>query len=193
MFVRMWPSDRRRYAFETGHFLHGTADGGEPPHGRGRVFSACAAGAGATIRLLPWGTAGAQKGETVRGRPSNRLRIPFPHYITEVHTGYFLGIAPTLSFQLPETGQVFDSLSSALRLEHLLFDIGRDMSICGAGFVLVWLERSGLRACRCDPLSCFPVRGDGGGAPLLGACGGKSVACPSAHPLCQQLRGLRRF
>ena len=36
------------------------------------------------------------KGEAVRGRPNNRLRIPFPRYITEVHTGYFLGISPTL-------------------------------------------------------------------------------------------------
>lgn len=31
------------------------------------------------------------KGETVHGRPDNRLRAPFPRYITEVHTGYFLG------------------------------------------------------------------------------------------------------
>ena len=108
------------------------------------------------------------KGEAVRGRPNNRLRIPFPHYITEVHTGYFLGVAPTLSCQRPETGRVFDDLSSALGLEHLLFDIGRDMSICGTGFALVWLERSGLRACRCDPLSCFAIRGDAAGAPLLG-------------------------
>lgn len=108
------------------------------------------------------------KGEAVRGRPNNRLRIPFPHYITEVHTGYFLGVSPTLSFQKAETGRVFDDLSSALRLDHLLFDIGRDMSICGAGFALVWLERSGLRACRCDPLSCFAIRGNGAGAPLLG-------------------------
>lgn len=32
------------------------------------------------------------KGETVRGRPDNRLRAPFPRYITEVHAGYFLGL-----------------------------------------------------------------------------------------------------
>ena len=37
------------------------------------------------------------KGETVRGRPDNRLRAPFPRYITEVHTGYFLGLPPTLA------------------------------------------------------------------------------------------------
>ena len=34
------------------------------------------------------------KGEAVRGRPNNLLRAPFPRYITEVHTGYFLGIPP---------------------------------------------------------------------------------------------------
>lgn len=32
------------------------------------------------------------KGEAVRGRPNNLLRVPFPRYITEVQTGYFLGV-----------------------------------------------------------------------------------------------------
>lgn len=39
------------------------------------------------------------KGETVRGRPDNRLRAPFPRYITEVHTGYFLGLPPTVALR----------------------------------------------------------------------------------------------
>lgn len=108
------------------------------------------------------------KGEAVRGRPNNLLRIPFPRYITEVHTGYFLGVPPTLSFRQGETGRVFSALSDTLELEHLLFDIGRDASICGAGFALVWLERSGLQACRCDPLTCFTLRSGGAGGPLLG-------------------------
>lgn len=110
------------------------------------------------------------KGEAVRGRPNNRLRVPFPRYITEVHTGYFLGLPPTLALDRPEDAAAFAALSSALRLEHLLFDIGRDMSVCGAGYALVWLERErGLRACRCDPLDCFAVRSAAAGAPLLGA------------------------
>lgn len=109
------------------------------------------------------------KGEAVRGRPNNLLRVPFPRYITEVHTGYFLGLPPTLTLDRPEDGQSFARLSAAIRLDHLLFDIGRDMSVCGAGFVLVWLERAGLRACRCDPLSCFAIRSGEAGAPLLGA------------------------
>lgn len=108
------------------------------------------------------------KGEAVRGRPNNHLRIPFPRYITEVQTGYFLGMPPTLAFERPESAAVFSGLSKALQLEHLLFDIGRDLSICGAGFLLLWLERSGLRACRCDPLSCFALRSGEAGHPLLG-------------------------
>lgn len=108
------------------------------------------------------------KGETVRGRPNNLLRVPFPRYITEVHTGYFLGRSPTLAFGRPGDGEIFSRLSADIQLEHLLFDVGRDMSICGAGFALVWLERAGLRACRCDPLSCFSIRGVTAGTPLLG-------------------------
>ena len=108
------------------------------------------------------------KGEAVRGRPNNLLRVPFPRYITEVHTGYFLGLPPTLSLHRPEDGQAFADLSAAVHLDHLLFDIGRDTSICGAGFALVWLERAGLRACRCDPLSCFAIRSGEAGAPLMG-------------------------
>lgn len=108
------------------------------------------------------------KGEAVRGRPNNLLRIPFPRYITEVHTGYFLGLPPTLDFPREADGATYGSLSASLGLDHLLFDVGRDASVCGAGFVLVWLERSGLHACRCDPLTCFAIRSGGAGAPLLG-------------------------
>ena len=86
------------------------------------------------------------KGEAVRGRPNNLLHAPFPRYITEVHTAYFLGIAPTVAFGDQNVGEVYSKLKRELGLDHLLFDIGRDMSICGAGFALVWLERSGLKA-----------------------------------------------
>lgn len=109
------------------------------------------------------------KGEAVRGRPNNRLRVPFPRYITEVHTGYFLGLPPTLALDRQEDAAAFAALSSAIHLDHLLFDIGQDMSVCGAGYSLVWLERErGLRACRCDPLDCFAIRSAAAGSPLLG-------------------------
>ena len=107
------------------------------------------------------------KGAVVRGRPNNLLRIPFPRYITEVHTGYFLGVPPTLAFNSPADGDLFARTAGQLDWNHLLFDIGRDLSICGAGFALVWLEQSGLKACRCDPRDCFTLRSGGAGAPLV--------------------------
>lgn len=109
------------------------------------------------------------KGQAVRGRPNNVLRVPFPRYITEVQTGYFLGLPPALALDRPEEGRTFEDLARVTHFDHLLFDIGRDMSVCGAGFALVWLERAGLRACRCDPLSCFAIRDAAAGSPLLGA------------------------
>lgn len=108
------------------------------------------------------------KGEAVRGRPNNLLRIPFPRYIAEVHTGYFLGLPPTLDFPREPDGAAYASLSASLGLDHLLFDVARDASVCGMGFLLVWLEQTGLHACRCDPLTCFSIRSGGAGAPLVG-------------------------
>ena len=109
------------------------------------------------------------KGETVRGRPDNRLRAPFPRYITEVHTGYFLGLPPTLAYGDAAAGGRFAELSRALNLPHLYFDLGRDLSVCGAGFALVWAERDGVKVCRCDPCDCFAIRSGEAGAPLLAA------------------------
>lgn len=109
------------------------------------------------------------KGEAVRGRPNNLLRAPFPRYITEVHTGYFLGIPPALAYGEAAAGERYAALSRELALPHLYFDLGRDLSICGAGFALVWAERSGVRVCRCDPCDCFAIRSGDAGAPLLAA------------------------
>ena len=109
------------------------------------------------------------KGETARGRPNNLLHIPFPRYITEVHTGYFLGVPPTLTFPDPAVSACYTALAEELHLSHLLFDAARDMSVSGVGYALVWLEQSGLRVCRCDPLSCFLLRSDTADRALLGA------------------------
>lgn len=108
------------------------------------------------------------KGETVRGRPDNRLRVPFPRYITEVHTGYFLGLPPTVAYG-GAAGARYAALSRELDLPHLYFDLGCDLSICGAGFALVWAERGGVKVCRCDPCGCFAIRSGDAGAPLLAA------------------------
>lgn len=64
------------------------------------------------------------KGETVRGRPDNRMRAPFPRYITEVHTGYFLGLPPTVAYGDETAGRRYTALSRELNLPHLYFDVG---------------------------------------------------------------------
>lgn len=133
------------------------------------------------------------KGEAVRGRPNNLLRIPFPRYITEVHTGYFLGLPPTLDFPRASDGTAYASLSASLGLDHLLFDVARDASVCGMGFVLVWLERSGLHACRCDPLTCFSIRSGGAGAPLLGTVRLVQGEKGTTGGILYQAEGLRAF
>lgn len=106
------------------------------------------------------------KGETVRGRPDNRLRVPFPRYITQVQTGYFLGQPPTLAFARGEEGTVFAALPDAGHLSALLYEVARDASVCGMGALLVWLDQSGPRVCRCDPMSVFFLRSDTAGTPV---------------------------
>ena len=139
------------------------------------------------------GTQAVNKGETVRGRPNNLLRVPFPRYITEVHTGYFLGVPPTLAFPAQEVSPAFTALAEHLRLEHLLFDIGRDMSICGAGFALVWLDRSGLRAVRCDPCNCFTLRSPAAGEEPLATVRLYQDAEGGTRGVVYQKDRLRRF
>lgn len=106
------------------------------------------------------------KGETVRGRPDNRLRVPFPRYITQVHTGYFLGQPPTLAFEKPEEGALFAALPDASHFSCHLYQAARDASVFGLGALLVWLDRSGPRVCRCDPMSVFFLRDGSAGSPL---------------------------
>ena len=115
------------------------------------------------------GTQGVPKGERVSGRPDNRLCAPFPRYITEVQTGYFLGQCPTFAFPGAAVGARFGALARALDLPHRLYDAARDMSICGAGYVLVWAERTGLHACRVDPCDCFTLVSPAAGAPTTAA------------------------
>ena len=66
------------------------------------------------------------KGEAVRGRPDNRLRVPFPRYITQVQTGYFLGQPPTLAFDRSQEGAVFAALPDAPHFPCLLYEAALD-------------------------------------------------------------------
>ena len=51
-------------------------------------------------RLMEYyhGKQGVRKGPIAQGRPNNQLTANFAKYITDVHTGYFVGLPPTLTF-----------------------------------------------------------------------------------------------
>ena len=106
------------------------------------------------------------KGETARGRPDNRLRVPFPRYITQVQTGYFLGQSPTLAFDRPREEKLVRALPDAAQVSCHLYQAARDASICGLGVLLVWLSQDGPRVCPCDPLSVFFLRSGAAGNPI---------------------------
>ena len=92
-----------------------------------------------------------RKGPAVPGRPNNLLSANYAKYISDVHTGYFMGVAPTLTF---EGKRIQDHMTRALDsadLHRMLFAAARDMSVCGEGYLLTYLSQKGPRLARLDP------------------------------------------
>ncbi len=101
------------------------------------------------------GEQGVRKGPIARGRPNNQLTANYARYITDVHTGYFLGQAPSLTFDRPRTQDRMIRALEDASLESMLFAAGRDMSICGEGYLLTYLSPKGPRLARLSPLETF--------------------------------------
>lgn len=96
-----------------------------------------------------------RKGPAVPGRPNNLLSANYAKYISDVHTGYFMGVAPTLTF---EGKRIQDHMTRALDsadLHRMLFAAARDMSVCGEGYLLTYLSQKGPRLARLDPRETF--------------------------------------
>lgn len=101
------------------------------------------------------GQQGVYKGMAAQGRPDNRLVSNYAKYITDVHTGYFMGLPPTLTF---ERRRVQDRMGRALEeasFGRMLYAAARDMSICGEGYLLAYLTAEGPRLARLSPLETF--------------------------------------
>lgn len=101
------------------------------------------------------GQQGVCKGMAAQGRPDNRLVSNYAKYITDVHTGYFMGLPPTLTF---ERRRVQDRMGRALEeasFARMLYAAARDMSICGEGYLLAYLTANGPRLARLSPLETF--------------------------------------
>ena len=109
------------------------------------------------IRLNQYyqGEQGVRKGPIAQGRPNNQLTANYARYITDVHTGYFLGVPPTLTF---ERRRVQERMLRALdnaSLEAMLYAAARDMSICGEGYLLTYLTPKGPQLARLSPMETF--------------------------------------
>lgn len=101
------------------------------------------------------------KGRAVPGRPNNILRSNICRYITDVHTGYFMGVPMTFDF---ESGSMGEKAAPMLRevLEPMLFEAARDASIYGTAFAMVKAENGGIRTVRLDPEKTFAVEDEEG-------------------------------
>ncbi len=103
------------------------------------------------------GQQGVDKGRIVAGRPNNQLVSNYAKYISDVHTGYFLGQAPTFTFAGKRVQERMTQAFHRANLPSLLFAAARDMSVCGEGFLLTYLEQDGPRSARLDPCGTFAV------------------------------------
>ena len=101
------------------------------------------------------GQQGVRKGPIAQGRPNNQLTANFAKYITDVHTGYFVGVPPTLTFERRRAQERVGRALEEAGLEGMLYAAARDMSVCGEGYLLTYLTAKGPRLARLDPLETF--------------------------------------
>ena len=108
-------------------------------------------------RLLAYyhGEQGVRKGPVAQGRPNNQLTANYAKYITDVHTGYFLGQRPVLTFERRRAQERMNRAMEEAGLEPMLYAAARDMSICGEGYLLTYRTPKGPRLARLDPLETF--------------------------------------
>lgn len=109
------------------------------------------------IRLEQYyqGEQGVRKGPVAQGRPNNQLTANYARYIADVHTGYFLGLPPTLTFSRRRVQERMLSALENASLNAMLYAAARDMSICGEGYLLTYLTQKGPRLARLAPEETF--------------------------------------
>ncbi|MBQ7094544.1 MAG: phage portal protein, partial [Clostridia bacterium] len=100
------------------------------------------------------------KGRIIQGRPNNILRTNVCKYITDVHTGYFMGVPLTLDFNDDVLGGTFVKNMPRDLLYELLFSLSRDMSIFGTAFCLVYMKNGAVCASKQSPERAFTIYDD---------------------------------
>lgn len=100
------------------------------------------------------------KGKIVSGRPNNILRSNICKYITDVHTGYFMGVPMTFDFTDDALDSGFNAAMPREVFHELLFSLSRDMSIYGTAFCLVYGAGGRLSAVKQSPERAFTIYDD---------------------------------
>ena len=100
------------------------------------------------------------KGRIIQGRPNNILRTNICKYITDVHTGYFMGVPLTLDFNDDVLGGTFVKNMPRDLLYELLFSLSRDMSIYGTAFCLVYTKNGSVAVSKQSPERAFSITDD---------------------------------
>ena len=100
------------------------------------------------------------KGRIIQGRPNNILRTNICKYITDVHTGYFMGVPLTLDFNDDVLGGTFVHNMPRDLLYELLFSLSRDMSIYGTAFCLVYTKNGSVAVSKQSPERAFSITDD---------------------------------
>jgi len=101
------------------------------------------------------GAQGVHKGRVAAGRPNNTLVANWAKYITDVHTGYFMGLPPTFTFTGKRVQERMVSALGEASFDAMLYAVARDMSVCGQGYALAYLTDGGVRLARLDPCETF--------------------------------------
>ena len=91
-------------------------------------------------------------------KPNNRIVNPYAHYITDMMTGYFMGIP--VKYQSSDE-DLMNELSAIFNYNDESAnnaDIATDASIYGVGYELMFLDEDGqIRFKRIDPRGCIPI------------------------------------
>lgn len=91
-------------------------------------------------------------------KPNNRIVNPYAHYITDMMTGYFMGVPVQYQSSdeslLSELSAIFNYNDESANNA----DIATDASIYGVGYELMFLDEDGqIRFKRIDPRGCIPI------------------------------------
>ncbi len=92
------------------------------------------------------------------GLANNQLNTNFAKYVTDMATGYFVGIPPTYSKTDDDAFEKIQEVYDANDETEINYEIAENMSICGFGYDLTYVnEEKKVCVVSVDPLTAFLI------------------------------------